>query len=158
MNSSARVEIVKVDPRTPEIAAMIHILDKYMGELYPAESNHLVDVNTLALPNVHFFGVKLDGRFVGCGAIMEQGNEYTEVKRIYVDPAARGHGLGRMIIDRLVAESRHRGFDVMRLETGVSQPEAIGLFEACKFERCGTFGDYPSDDPYSVFMERRGLY
>lgn len=157
MTSRAQVEIVKVDPRVPEITAMIHILDKYMGELYPAESNHLVDVNTLALANVHFFGVKLDGQFVGCGAIMEQGNDYTEVKRIYLDPSARGHGLGRLIIERLVAESKSRGFRMMRLETGISQPEALGLFEACAFKRCGPFGDYPSDDPYSVFMERELL-
>lgn len=155
MINNSQVELIKVDPRLPEITAMIHILDKYMGELYPAESNHLVDVNTLAHPSVHFFGVKLNGRFVGCGAIMEKAGEYTEVKRIYIDPVARGHGLGRKMVDRLAAESEARGFKTMRLETGISQPEALGLFEACGFKRCGAFGDYPSDDPYSVFMERK---
>lgn len=51
--------------------------------------------------------------------------------------------------------ARLQGITLMRLETGISQPEALALFEACGFTRCGPFGDYPADDPYSVFMERR---
>ncbi|MFN0190439.1 MAG: GNAT family N-acetyltransferase [Aestuariivirga sp.] len=155
MSDGKKIEFVRVDPRISEITTMIHTLDRYMGELYPAESNHLVDVDTLAQPHVHFFGIKLDGEYVGCGAIIEQGLEYTEVKRIYVDPVARGLGLGRMIIDKLVAETNALGIPMLRLETGILQPEALGLFEVCGFRRCGSFGDYPADDPYSVFMERK---
>jgi putative acetyltransferase len=147
-------EVVKADPRLAEITAMIGALDRYMGELYPAESVFLVDVDALALPNVHFFAAKLEGVFVGCGAIMEKGRDYTEVKRIFVDPSARGLGLGRKIIDTLVEQTRALGIPLMRLETGISQPEALSLFEACGFQRCGAFGDYSADDPYSVFMER----
>ena len=155
MPAQRNLEIMPADPRTPEIVAMIHALDRYMGDLYPAESNHLVDVNTLARPNVHFFAARVDGRIVGCGAIMLHGRDYAEVKRVFVDPRARGLGLGKRLIDRLVATARLQGITLMRLETGISQPEALGLFEACGFTRCGAFGDYPEDDPYSVFMERR---
>lgn len=157
MPTHRNTEIMPADPRAPEITAMIHALDRYMGELYPAESNHLVDVNTLARPNVHFFVATLDGQPVGCGAIMVHGSEYAEVKRVFVDPMARGLGLGRRLIDKLVETARLQGITLMRLETGISQPEALGLFEACGFARCGPFGDYPADDPYSVFMERRVL-
>ncbi|MGE3871805.1 MAG: GNAT family N-acetyltransferase [Parvibaculaceae bacterium] len=154
MPAHRNIEIMPADPRTPEIVAMIHALDRYMGALYPAESNHLVDVNTLAQPNVHFFAARVDGRIVGCGAIMVHGSDYAEVKRVFVDPAARGLGLGRRLIDKLLATARTHGVTLLRLETGISQPEALGLFEACGFARCGPFGDYPADDPYSVFMER----
>lgn len=155
MPAHRTIEIMPADPRTPEIVAMIHALDRYMEALYPAESNHLVDVNALAQPNVHFFAARVDARIAGCGAIMVHGLDYAEVKRIFVDPAARGLGLGRRLIDRLVATARLQGITLMRLETGISQPEALGLFEARGFTRCGPFGDYPADDPYSVFMERR---
>lgn len=155
MHSHREIEIVPADPRTPEITAMIHALDRYMGGLYPAESNHLVDVNTLAQPNVHFFAAKMDGKHVGCGAIMIHGLDYAEVKRVFVDHAARGLGLGKRLIDKLAETARLQGITLMRLETGISQPEALGLFEACGFTRCGSFGDYPADDPYSVFMERQ---
>ena len=40
------------------------------------------------------------------------------------------------------------------LETGIHQPEAIGLYEGFGFERCGPFGEY-GPDPLSVFMEKR---
>jgi putative acetyltransferase len=155
MPAQRNLEITPADPRTPEIMAMIHALDRYMGDLYPAESNHLVDVNVLAQPNVHFFAALVDGRIAGCGAIMLHGLDYVEVKRLFVEPRARGLGLGRRLIDKLAATARLRGITLMRLETGIFQPEALGLFQACGFTRCGAFGGYPEDDPYSVFMERR---
>ena len=43
---------------------------------------------------------------------------------------------------------------MMRLETGTLQPEALALFASMGFARRGSFGDYPTDDPYSVFMEK----
>jgi putative acetyltransferase len=154
MSKQRAVEILRIDPRTSAIAAMIHELDRYMGELYPAESNHLVDLNTLAQPHVHFFGVLVDGEYRGCGAIMLVGREYAEVKRVFVSPEARGLRLGHQIIETLEEAARSEGISLLRLETGNAQKEALGLFEANGFRRCGAFGDYPKDDPYSVFMEK----
>jgi len=42
----------------------------------------------------------------------------------------------------------------MMLETGISQPEALGLYERSGYVRRGPYGDYP-DDPLSVFMHKR---
>lgn len=154
MGTERKIEILRTDVRILEIVKMVHELDRYMGELYPAESNHLVDIDTLAQPNVFFLGAKLDGKYVGCGAIMVHGDEYAEVKRVFVDPAARGLGLGKKLINRLAEITRQQNIKLMRLETGISQPEALGLFETCGFKRCASFGDYPANDPYSVFMER----
>ena len=154
MRQQATISIERVDPRRPEIAAMIRELDRYMGGLYPVESNHLVDIETLAKPNVHFFAALVDGAYRGCGAIMIHAGGYAEVKRVFVSPQARGLGLGRRIIEKLAETTRAEGLRLMRLETGTLQPEALGLFEASGFARRGPFGDYPTDDPYSVFMEK----
>lgn len=157
MNRQPAITIERVDPRRPEITQLIHELDHYMGGLYPAESNHLVDVETLARPDVHFFAVLVDGTARGCGAIMLRGEDggYAEVKRVFISPAARGLGLGRRIIAQLEAATTAAGLALMRLETGTLQPEALGLFVASGFAQRGPFGDYPTDDPYSVFMEKR---
>jgi putative acetyltransferase len=158
MPSTAAIAIHRVDPRQPEITALIAELDRYMTGLYPAESNHLVSVETLAQSNTQFFAATVDAQWRGCGAIMrqeEKGEAYAEVKRIYVAPAARGLGLGRRLIETLIAATRAQNLSLMRLETGVSQPQALGLFAAMGFTRRGPFGDYPIDDPLSVFMERR---
>jgi putative acetyltransferase len=151
------IAITRVDPRRTEITALVQELDRYMHSLYPAESSHLVDVETLAQPGVHFFAVTVDGTARGCGAIMLRADDggYAEVKRIFVSPAARGLGLGRKIIAHLEATTRAQGLMLMRLETGPYQPEALALFAAFGFVTRGHFGDYPTDDPLSIFMEKR---
>ncbi|MFL5259072.1 MAG: GNAT family N-acetyltransferase [Hyphomicrobiales bacterium] len=154
MHTSEAIEIVAIDPRTPSIAALVHELDRYMGGLYPAESNHLLDIDTLAGSDVRFFAAFAGEDAVGCGAIMLK-KGYAEVKRIYVSPEARGLGLGRLMLQRLEEEARALGVALMRLETGTLQPEALSLFSRRGFVRCGPFGEYPADDPYSVFMEKR---
>ena len=150
------IAIARVDPRLAEITALVYELDRYMQGLYPAESNHLVDVETLARPDVHFFAVTVDGAARGCGAIMLRAEDggYAEVKRIFVSPAARGLGLGRKIIAHLEATTRAAGMRMMRLETGPYQPEALALFAASGFVTREHFGDYPTDDPLSIFMEK----
>jgi len=149
------VSLETVDPRIPEIIGMIRELDRYMGGLYPAESNHLMDIDSLVQRDVRFFAAKVDGAFRACGAIKLHGRDYAEVKRVYVMPSARGLGLGRRILAALEESARREGFNAMRLETGIFQPEALALFEASGFRRCSAFGGYPADDPYSVFMEKR---
>ncbi|MGI9311875.1 MAG: hypothetical protein ACR2P7_10210, partial [bacterium] len=47
-----------------------------------------------------------------------------------------------------------RRVDALRLETGVHQAAAIGLYARLGFIRRGPFGDY-ADDPLSVFMEKK---
>ncbi len=45
------------------------------------------------------------------------------------------------------------GVHSLKLETGIHQPEAIGLYERFGFVRCEPFGDY-APDPLSLFMEK----
>ena len=52
------------------------------------------------------------------------------------------------------AHAVESGMSVVRLETGIYQPEAIGLYERMGYTRRGPFGDY-AEDPLSVFMEKR---
>ena len=95
------------------------------------------------------------GRRIGTGALWHRGPHYGEIKRIYVTPQARGLKLGKRILDAIEEHARQHGFAAIKLETGTLQPEALGLFAKCGFVTCGPFADYPTDDPYSVFMEKR---
>jgi putative acetyltransferase len=150
----AKVIISESDPRLPSSIALIEELDRHLNQLYPAESNHLMDLNALCAPDVRFFVANRGGESLGCGAV-KQFIGYTEVKRVYVAPRARGLGIAKRIIEALEAATRAAGLSTMRLETGIHQPDAIALFEKVGFIQCASFGDYPEDDPYSVFMERR---
>jgi putative acetyltransferase len=71
-----------------------------------------------------------------------------------VDPSSRGLGLAKALLNRLESESRSLGLNEMKLETGIYQPEAIGLFKRCGYTQCPVFGDYPKNDPLSYFMRK----
>ena len=146
--------IEPADPRAPKARKLVEELDALMISLYPMESNHLVAIERLAEPDTRFFLAEVDGKAQGCGAIMLVGDAYAEVKRVYVAPAGRGLGLAKLLLARLEEEALRNGLRLLRLETGRYQPEALGLFDSMGFKLCGSFGDYPSDDPNSIFMEK----
>ena len=148
------IEVIRADPREAKIRKLIESLDVYMLALYPSESTHRVDTSILASRNARFFSALCDGVLVGCGGILIE-DDYAEVKRIFVSPKARGLGVGRKLMERLEVESRRLGFKLLRLETGIYQPEALALFKAMGFIPRLSFGDYPNNDPNSIFMEKR---
>jgi putative acetyltransferase len=147
--------IAREDPRVADVAALIADLDRYMRALYPPESNHLLDIEALARPDIHFFVARQAEAALACGALWCRAADYGEVKRVYVRPQARGRGLAVSLLRQLEATARHNGLPMLRLETGTRQPEALALFTAYGFRRRGPFADYPPDDPLSVFMEKR---
>jgi putative acetyltransferase len=148
---SMQIKLESVDQ--PDIIALINALDAYQAPLYPAESNHLLDVESLKAPNVLFAVARDDaGAAIGCGAVVLL-DGYGELKRMFVPPAQRGRGIAKAIIAGLERESLQRNCTLLRLETGIHQPEAIGLYEQGGFVRRGPYGDY-ANDPLSVFMEK----
>jgi putative acetyltransferase len=148
------IAIEPTDPRLAKARKLVEELDALLISLYPMESNHLVAIDRLAAADTRFFLAEVDGEAQGCGAIMICAGAYAEVKRVYVSPKGRGLGLAKLILARLEQETRTHGLGLLRLETGRYQPEALGLFESLGFRVCGPFGDYPSDDPNSIFMEK----
>ena len=76
-----------------------------------------------------------------------------EVKRMYVANVARGMGVGRALLRALEGEARELGARRLVLETGVRQPEAIGLYESAGLERIEAFGEYVGSE-FSVCMRR----
>ncbi len=81
-------------------------------------------------------------------------NGGAEMKRAFVDPSARGKGVARAVMEVLEREAAKWGVDVLQLETGVRQPEAIALYRKLGFVQRGPFGNYRSD-PLSLFMEKQ---
>lgn len=148
-----RIEIAVEDPAQPEIAPLLLASDAYMASLYPAESNHMLDVASLRQPHVAFLVARVDGRALGCGAVVDSGEGWAEVKRMFVSPAARGLKLGRRLLDEIEAIAARRGVGVLRLEMGGLQPEALALYRSAGFCEIGPFAAYRAD-PLSIFMEK----
>ena len=142
------------DPASPAARELIDRLDKLLTISYPAESNHLLSVEALRQPDATFLTASVDGEVAGCGAFVNQGGEYAEIKRMFVLPEFRGLKLGRRILEELENLARISGLELARLETGIHQSEALLLYEKAGYRRRGPFGDY-SEDPLSVFMEKK---
>lgn len=150
---SATIVIAVESPRQDEVHRLIEELDRYLIALYPAESNHLLDIDALASADVRFFVARRDGAAVGCGALRIDAPGSGEVKRMFVRPDARGLRVGRRILDVIEDHARREGLEWLRLETGIHQPEALALYRRAGFAERGPFGDY-GPDPLSVFMEK----
>jgi putative acetyltransferase len=148
------VVVTIADPADPPVTAMVRLLDSYLGALYPAESNHLLDIELMRQPEMRFFAAFRDERVLAIGGCWLHA-DYAEVKRVFVAPEARGQGLAKRLMQRIEAEAMSMGRTIVRLETGIHQPESLGLYRRLGYADRGVFGDYPSDDPNSVFMEKR---
>jgi putative acetyltransferase len=145
--------IVAERPDTIDATLLIRELDEYLEPLYPREGRHGYPVEQLLREAVAFFVLRHDGMPVGCGGVKLFGTAYGEIKRMYVRPRFHGLGLGKLMLHHLTDYARHQGVPVVRLETGIYQPEAIGLYERCGFQRIPPFGAY-REDPLSVFYEK----
>jgi len=149
------VGIERVDPACEAARSLIEQSDRYMESLYPPESNHLESVEALRLPNVAFFGGYIGSELVACGAVKIADDDgcYGEIKRVFVVEAHRGKGLSKAIMARLERHLKESNVAIARLETGIRQPEALGLYRRLDYVFREPFGSY-RHDPLSVFMEK----
>jgi putative acetyltransferase len=148
-----RTFTVAIEPANqPEVIELIEALDAYQSGLYPAESNHFIDIAALSRPEVIFAVARDASGPVGCGAIVIEA-QWGELKRMFVHPSARGMKVGAALLEFLEAQAAARGCGQLMLETGVSQPEALGLYQRAGWKLRGPFGTY-TKDPLSIFMEK----
>ena len=140
-------------PDQPEAIALINELDAYQDTLYPPESRHYLDLASLKQSNV-VFAVARDGadRAIGCGAVVLY-PKFGELKRMYVSPYGRGQGVARKLLVLLESRAIEAGCQLLMLETGPYQHEALALYASAGYERRGPFGEY-ANDPLSVFMQK----
>jgi putative acetyltransferase len=141
-------------PDTAAAQALIEELEGVLEPLYPTESRHGYSVEKLLREGVNFFVMRIDGEAAACGGIQFFGTAYGELKRMYVRPRFRGMGLGKRLLVHLQELARERGVETLRLETGIYQTEAIGLYEGFGFRRIRPFGAY-EEDPLSFFYEKK---
>ena len=146
--------VVEERPDTSDARTLITELESHLACLYPSESRHGYSVDKLLSEGVAFFVIRENGVAAGCGGVQLFGTEYGELKRMFVRPQFRGLGLGKLIVDHLTDYARQQGVSVLRLETGIYQKEAIGLYEGSGFRRVPPFGAY-IEDPLSLFFEKR---
>lgn len=146
------VTIEKASPRDPEATGLITASHAFLLSKYPPEFSFALSIDDLCTPSIQFWVARTNGVARGCVALAHKG-DYAELKSMYVDPAARGAGIGAALIDTVVAAAQNAGVPMLRLETGDDLYDAHRLYQRHGFVTCGPFGDY-AEGPHSVFMER----
>src|SRR5512143_1470662 len=153
MTTETELKIAIEDPSQPEIIVLLRDGEEHSAKLYPAESNHHMPLGALRASNVRFLVVRdANGRAIGTGALALNG-AWAELKRMWVIPEARRLGVSKIILAALEARARSEGVRSLRLETGVENHAALGLYARAGFKRRDPFGDYRAD-PLSVFMQK----
>jgi putative acetyltransferase len=146
-----------ITPERPDSADAISLIDEleaHLDPFYPPQSRHGYSVEKLLAQSVAFFVLRENDTPAGCGGIQLFGVAYGEIKRMYVRPRFRGLGFGKLLLDHLADHARAQGVSLLRLETGIHQAAAIGLYERAGFQRIPPFGAYV-EDPLSLFFEKR---
>ena len=138
---------------SPDARALIAASQAALEAVYAADEIFSLAPEELASPNAQFLVARVDGKAVGCIALVDN-IRYGELKRLFVDAAARGLGLGQRLVAEAEAAARDVGLKVLRLETGPELVPAVKLYRSLGYRERGPFGDY-ADPPCSLFMEKR---
>lgn len=140
-------------------AEIRELLDEHlanMRSISPPESTHALPIDGLRQPEVTFWTVWEDGELVGCGALKELNREHGEIKSMRTVSRHLRKGVGKAVLDHIIAEAVRRGYQRLSLETGSMEAfePARQLYARAGFAYCAPFADY-IEDPNSVFMEKK---
>jgi GNAT superfamily N-acetyltransferase len=145
----------------PEAQAMVAEVQAEYTALYGGPDDTPLDQGVFEAPSGAFFVGYLTGTAVVMGGwrfrpdVTALGrSRAAEVKRMYVVPAARRTGQGRVLLAHLEQTAHDAGADLMVLETGVLQPEAISLYSSSGYEPVEAFGHYAWSSNARYFGKR----
>ena len=93
------------------------------------------------------------GTAFGCVALRPLDARTGEVKRLYVQPAHRGEGWGRRLVEAIIAAAPVIGYRELKLDTLARMDEARALYAAMGFEPCAPYYHNPLGD--TIYMRKR---
>jgi putative acetyltransferase len=147
------LNIAVADPTLDDVRGLVEHHLRF-GRLHsPPQDTHALAVDDLLDPAVTLFGIRCRGDLVAIGALKRLDDRHAELKTMHTVEHARGQGIGRTMLDHLLAVARERGFERVSLETGVNEAfaPARSLYLSAGFTPCEPFGDYhPS--PNTTYM------
>ncbi|MDV7144217.1 GNAT family N-acetyltransferase [Tropicimonas sp. TH_r6] len=144
--------IRRANPREAGATGLLQASHGLLDSMFPGDSNHYLSIDGLCMPGIHFFVAERGGRSLGCIALAER-KGYGELKSMFVNPDARGMGIGDALVDHATDVAQERNLGMLKLESGNTLEHAHRLYRRHGFSNCERFGEYP-DSPHSIFMEK----
>jgi ribosomal protein S18 acetylase RimI-like enzyme len=107
------------------------------------------------LPSGCFLLATVNGEAAGCVALISDDPEIGELKRMFVQPAFRGQGIGERLVDALFEQARNYGYKRVTLDSHRSMSRAHEIYRRLGFEEVDAPHDFPDElRPVVIFMER----
>ena len=95
-------------------------------------------------PDGRLLLAEYEGQIAGCAALHKAGPAIGEMKRLYLRPAFRGKGLGRMLAERILAEARASGYAKLRLDTVAPvMRDAVAMYRRMGFREIEPYRTNP---------------
>lgn len=139
----------------PAATYVTDLLTHHLAELRSVMRSHAfaLDATGLSAPNVTFWTAWHGQTLAGFVALKALNDRAGELKSMRAAPAARRTGVGRALLQHVVAEARVRGFRRLYLETGTADlhAPAAALYRSAGFVNCDAFADY-TPSPHNQFM------
>jgi len=139
-------------PTNSDLAAMHEARIAFSFEGYDPEDCFTPPISALGNPDMRFRVARIDGTVVGMAALrLDEG--WGEVKAVFVDPAVRGKGVARALMNELEATARAEGLSILRLETGNLHKDALVFYPRLGWSEIPRFDPYPVNET-SIFFEK----
>lgn len=143
------IVVASADPAEPRaercLVAYAAELDRRFDSGFDPSQSRAVAFDEVRPPAGRFLLATRAGAAVGCvGLKLHVG--WGEIKRMWVDPAARGLGLGRRLLAEVEAAAEGAGVAVVRLDTNAHLGEAIALYRTAGYVEVPPYNDEPYAD------------
>jgi putative acetyltransferase len=103
-------------------------------------------------PGGRLFLAMIEGEPAGTAALRPLDARRCEAKRLYVRPRYRGQGVGRALLDRLVAEARMEKYRAIYCDTLKSMTAALQMYKENGFSEVAPYSDTPTPD--AIYLGR----
>jgi GNAT superfamily N-acetyltransferase len=151
------LRVERADILSADAQSLIGALNEEVRQLYGAppdiDQYFRLDPDEVAPGTGAFFLAYAGNDAVACGAVRRLRSGDVEAKRMYVRPAFRRMGIGRVLLDAMEEEARTLGGQRFVLQTGDRQPAAIAMYRQAGFAEVPVFEPY-EDAPGSVCMAK----
>lgn len=134
-------ELVRTDSDNSDFSALVVLLDRDLQIRDGDEHSFYAQFNRVDRIR-HVVVAYADGEAIGCGALRKFTEDAAEIKRMFVRSEQRGRGVAGEILSELESWAQELDFSECVLETGLKQPEAIGLYRKSGYELIANYGQY----------------
>jgi DNA-binding MarR family transcriptional regulator len=145
-----RAATIEIEPVAVASAEAVGAVRRYFAELaerFPAGFDPgdaaTRDIAGMAPPGGVFLVARADGEVVACGGVQPFSVTIGEIKRMWVDAAWRGCGLGARLLGALEEQAGALGYETVYLDTNGTLTEAIAMYGRAGYAAIERYNDNP---------------